>query len=86
MATALGSFFRNAPSPLLFMVAGYIALRSLEIALRPQEGFRTRFAQAVMTVSATGLFLVAILFMLGEILRAIGLIALPWPAGSLARL
>jgi hypothetical protein len=61
---------------LLLIVAGYAGLRSLEIALRPQEAFRTRVAQAVMTISAGGLFVTAVVFVVGEILQSV--IALPW--------
>ena len=80
MATALA----NMPSPIVLIVAGYIGLRALEIALRPPDSFRTRMAQALMTISAVGLLLMVVLFVLGEIARATGinLIALasqfPW--------
>ena len=86
MAALLGNFLKNMPSPLLLIVAGYIGLRSLEIALRPQEAFRNRTAHALMILSATTLFLFALLFVLGEILRATGVIGLPWPASSPGRL
>ena len=53
------------PSPLVLIVAGYIGLRALEIALRPQDSFRTRMAQALMTISAVALFLMVVLFVVG---------------------
>ena len=81
----LGGFLKNLPSPLALIVAAYIGLRSLEIALRPQEAFRTRAAHRLMTLSATSLFLLAVLFVAGEILGAAGIIALPWPANPAAR-
>ena len=80
MANALANFFNNTPSPLVLIVAGYIGLRSLEIALRPQEAFRNRTAHKLMTLSATGLFLLVVLFLVAEILGALGVIAPPWPA------
>ena len=86
MPGLLGGFLRNMHSPILLVVAGYIVLRSLEIALRPQDAFRTRAAHRVMTVSAIGLFLVSVLFILAEILGAAGVIALPWSANALLRL
>lgn len=76
-----GGLLKNLPSPLVLIVAAYIGLRSLEIALRPQEAFRTRAAHRLMTLSATGLFLLAILFVVAEILGAAGVIALPYKAG-----
>jgi hypothetical protein len=80
MATAVANFLKNMPSPLVLIVAGYVGLRALEIALRPQDSFRTRTAQALMTISAVGLFLMVVLFVLGEIVRATGVISPPWPA------
>jgi hypothetical protein len=80
MATAVANFLRNMPSPLALIVAGYIGLRALEIALRPQDSFRTRMAQALMTLSAVVLFLLVVLFVLGEMVRATGVISPPWPA------
>jgi hypothetical protein len=80
MATAVANFVKNMPSPLALIVAGYIGLRALEIALRPQDSFRTRMAQALMTLSAVVLFLMVVLFVLGEVVRATGVIAPPWPA------
>jgi hypothetical protein len=80
MATVLANFLKNMPSPLVLIVAGYIGLRALEIALRPQDSFRTRMAQALMTISAVGLLLMVVLFVLGEIVRATGVISPPWPA------
>jgi len=79
MPAALANFLKNMPSPLVLIVAGYIGLRSLEIALRPQDSFRTRMAQALMTISAVSLFLMVVVFTLGEIVRATGVIAPPWP-------
>jgi hypothetical protein len=79
MAT-LASFPNNMPSPLVLIVVGYIGLRALEIALRPQDSFRTRMAQALMTISAVGLLLMVVLFVLGEIVRATGVISPPWPS------
>jgi hypothetical protein len=35
-------------------------------------------AQAVMTISASGLFVTAVVFLVGEILQSVGVIALPW--------
>jgi len=81
----LGGFLKNLPSPLVLIVAAYIGLRSLEIALRPQEAFRTRAAHRLMTLSATCLFLVAVLFVVSEILGAAGIIGLPWSANPTAR-
>jgi hypothetical protein len=86
MGAIVSSLLKNMPSPLLIIVAGYIGLRSLEIALRPQDTFRTRMAHALMTVSAIGLFLMTVLLVVGEVLRAIGVFTPPWPASSLARL
>ena len=86
MPALLGGFLRNMHSPILLVVAGYIALRSLETALRPQDAFRTRAAHRVMTFSAIGLFLVSVLFILAEILGAAGVIALPWSPNFLIRL
>jgi len=86
MPTFLGIHVRNFPSPLIVIVASYIGLRSLEIAFRPQEAFRTRTAHRVMTLFAVGLFVAAVLFVAGEILRAIGVIALPWTDGPPAAL
>ena len=80
MAPALANFLNNMPSPLVLIVAGYIGLRSLEIALRPQEAFRNRTAHKLMTLSATGLLLLVVLFLVAEILGALGVISLPWPA------
>jgi hypothetical protein len=80
MVTVLGNLLKNMPSPLLLIVAGYIGLRSLEIALRPQEAFRTRMAHRLMTLFAVSLFLAAVSFMVVEIFRAIGVIMLPWAA------
>jgi len=85
MPTALANFLTNIPSPLVLIVAGYIGLRSLEIALRPQEAFRNRTAHKLMTLSAVGLFLMALLFVVAEVLGAVGVIALPWSASSLGR-
>jgi uncharacterized membrane protein SpoIIM required for sporulation len=79
MATLL-NLLKNLPSPLVLIMAGYIGLRALEIALRPQEAFRNRTAQKLMTLSATGLFLLVVLFLVAEILGAFGVISLPWPA------
>ena len=86
MPALLGGFLRNMHSPILLVVAGYIGLRSLEIALRPQDAFRTRAAHRVMTISAIGLFLVSVLFILAEILGAVGVIVLPWSPNFLIRL
>jgi hypothetical protein len=86
MPALFGGFLRNMHSPILLVVAGYIGLRSLEIALRPQDAFRTRTAHRVMTISAIGLFLVSVLFILAEILGAVGVIALPWSPNFLIRL
>jgi hypothetical protein len=77
---AVANFLKNMPSPLTLIVAGYIGLRALEIALRPQDSFRTRMAQALMTISAVVLFLMVVLFVLGEVVRATGVISPPWPA------
>ena len=85
MATTLAIFLTNMPSPLVLIVAGYIGLRSLEIALRPQEAFRNRTAHKLMTLSATGLFLLVALFLVAEILGALGVISPPWPASLPAR-
>jgi len=85
MPTALASFAGNMPSPLVLIVAGYIGLRALEIALRPQDSFRTRSAQALMTISAVALFLMVVLFVVGEIVRATGVLSPPWPASFPAR-
>jgi len=79
MAAAIANFLKNMPSPLVLIVAGYIGLRSLEIALRPPDAFRTIVAHRLMAISATGLFLTVVLFALVEILGAVGLIPLPWP-------
>ena len=76
MATLLNNFLKNMPSPLVLIVAGYIGLRALEIALRPQEASRTRMAARLMTMSAIGLFLAVMAFVLAEILGAVGVIAL----------
>ena len=81
----LGGFLKNLPSPLVLIVAAYIGLRSLEIALRPQEAFRTRAAHRLMTLSATSLLLLAVLFVVVEILGAAGVVALPWSANPVAR-
>jgi len=78
MPTALTNFLKNMPSPLVLIVAGYIGLRSLEIALRPQDAFRNRTAHKLMTLSATGLLLLVVLFVVTEILGAAGVISLPW--------
>jgi hypothetical protein len=86
MPAPIGGFLKNMHSPILLVVAGYIGLRSLEIALRPQEAFRTRAAHRVMTISAVGLFLVCVLFILAEVLGAAGVIALPWSPNFLIRL
>ena len=67
-------------SPLMLIVSGYIGLRALEIALRPQEAFRNRTAHKLMTLSATALLLLVLLFLVAEILGALGVISLPWPA------
>jgi hypothetical protein len=80
MATTLANVLTNMPSPLALIVAGYIGLRSLEIALRPQEAFRNRTAHKLMTLSATGLFLLVVLFLVVEILSALGVISPPWLA------
>jgi len=80
MPAALANFLTNLPSPLVLIVAGYIGLRSLEIALRPPDSFRTRIAQTLMAISALGLFLTVAMFVLGEIVRATGVISPPWPA------
>jgi hypothetical protein len=85
MPTALASFAGNMPSPLVLIVAGYIGLRALEIALRPQDSFRTRMAQALMTISAVALFLMVVLFVVGEIVRATGVLSPPWTASFPAR-
>ena len=82
MFSILDRFLKGMPSPLLFIVAGYIGLRSLEVAFRPPEACRTRAAYALMTISAIGLFLAAVLFVLGEILRAAGVVTPPWPPGK----
>ena len=82
MPTAIANFLKNMPSPLVLIVAGYVGLRALEIALRPSDSFRTRMAQALMTLSAVGLFLIVLLFVGAEILGAEGIIALPWSASS----
>jgi hypothetical protein len=82
MATILGNFLKNMPSPIVFIVAGYIGVRALEIALRPPDAFRTRLAARLMTISAVGLFLMAVLFVVAEVLGAAGVIALPWSASS----
>jgi hypothetical protein len=85
MAPLFSNFPKNMPSPLALMVAGYIGLRALEIALRPQDACRTRTAHRVMTISAIGLLLMSVLFVAGEIVRATGVIAPPWPASFPAR-
>ncbi|HTS57282.1 MAG TPA: hypothetical protein VMH03_07035 [Terriglobales bacterium] len=85
MPTALANFLTNMPSPLVLIVAGYIGLRSLEIALRPQEAFRNRAAHKLMTLSATGLLLMVGLFLVAEILGALGVISPQWPASFPAR-
>lgn len=85
MPTALASFLKNMPSPLVLIVSGYIGLRSLEIALRPQEAFRNRTAHKLMTLSATALLLLVVLFLVAEILGALGMISLPWLASFPAR-
>ena len=85
MATLLSNFLKNMPSPLVLIVAGYIGLRALEIALRPQEAFRTRMTARLMTLSAIGLFLAAVAFVLAEILGAVGVIGLPWPVSSIGK-
>jgi hypothetical protein len=79
MPTAFANFL-NLPSPFVLIVAGYIGLRALEIALRPQEAFRNRTAHKLMTLSATGLFLLVVLFLVAEISWALGVISPPWPA------
>lgn len=79
MPTALANLPRSLPSPIVFIVAGYIGLRALEIALRPQDSFRTRMAQALMVTTAVGLFLMVVVFVVGEIVRASGIISPPWP-------
>jgi hypothetical protein len=80
MPTALANFLTNMPSPVVLIVAGYIGLRSLELAFRPQEAFRNRTAHKVMTLSALGVFLIVVVFLVAEILGALGVISLPWPA------
>jgi hypothetical protein len=80
MVPAVANFLKNMPSPLALIVAGYVGLRALEIALRPQDSFRTRMAQALMTLSAVVLFLLVMLFVLGEVVRATGVFSPPWPA------
>ena len=85
MATTLAIFLTNMPSPLVLIVAGYIGLRSLEIALRPQEAFRNRTAHKLMTLSATSLFLLVALFLVAEILGAVGLISPLWHAHAATR-
>ena len=82
MPTAIANFLKNMPSPLVLIVAGYVGLRALEIALRPPDSFRTRMAQGLMTLSAVGLFLMVLLFVGAEILGAEGMVALPWSASS----
>ena len=84
MATLI-DLLKNLRSPLALIVAGYVGLRALEIALRPQEAFRNRTAHKLMTLSATGLFLLVALFVFAEILGALGVISLPWPANFPAR-
>jgi hypothetical protein len=86
MPALLGGFLKNMHSPIFLVVAGYIGLRSLELALRPQDAFRTRTAHRLMTISAVGLLLVSVLFMLAEILGAVGVIVLPWSPNFLIRL
>ncbi len=86
MPVLFGNFLKNMHSPIFLVVAGYIALRSLELALRPQDAFRTSAAHRFMTISAIGLFLVSVLFILAEILGAVGVIALPWSPNFLIRL
>jgi hypothetical protein len=83
MPTALANFLKNMPSPMVLIVAGYIELRALEIALRPPDSFRTRMAQGLMTLSAVGLFLIVLLFVVAEVLGPAGIIALPWSASSI---
>jgi hypothetical protein len=85
MATLFSNSPKNMPSPLVLIVAGYIGLRSLEIALRPQEAFRNRTAHKLMTLSATGLFLLVVFFLVAEILGVLGVMALPWSASSVGR-
>jgi hypothetical protein len=80
MPTALANFLTNMPSPVVLIVTGYIGLRSLELAFRPQEAFRNRTAHKVMTLSALGVFLIVVVFLVAEILGALGVISLPWPA------
>ena len=75
MATKLTNMLQNMPSPLVLIVVGYIGLRSLEIALRPQEAFRNRTAHKLMTLSATSLFLLVVLFLVAEIFGALGVIS-----------
>jgi hypothetical protein len=82
MPTAIANFLKNMPSPLVLIVAGYVGLRALEIALRPSDSFRTRMAQGLMTLSAVGLFLVVAVFVVAEILGAAGMITLPWAISS----
>ena len=78
--TTLSNLLRNLRSPLMLIVAAYIGLRALEVALRPQEAFRNQTAHKLMTLSATGLFLLVVLFLVAEILGALGVISPPWPA------
>jgi hypothetical protein len=80
MPTALINLLKNLRSPLMLIVASYVGLRALEIALRPQEAFRNRTAHKLMTLSATGLFLLVVVFLVAEILGALGVISPPWPA------
>src|SRR5260370_23859498 len=83
MPALLGGFLKNMHSPIFLVVAGYIPLRSLELALRPQDAFRTRAAHRLMTISAVGLLLLSGLFMLPEILATVARIGLPWPPNFL---
>ena len=80
MPPGLANFLKNMPSPVVLIVAGYIGLRSLELAFRPQEAFRNRTAHKLMTLSALGLFLLIVVFLVAEVLGALGVISPPWPA------
>jgi len=82
MATNLTNFVQNMPAPLVLIAAGYIGLRSLEMALRPQEAFRNRTAHKLMTLSATSLLLLVVLFLVAEILGALGVISPLWHTHS----
>jgi len=74
MRTALAYLLKNLPLPLKLIVAGYIRLRSLDIALRPARSLPQSHGSGVDEGIGCGLFPVVLVFVIAEIFGYAGII------------